>query len=367
MGYYPKKLNNKKGRQWKLQFVDYTKTPPKTDDISDNLGNHGFSETMTLEEAQQRAKILNKDAEIKRRAAAKIKINTRLEEEKIQLAVSFPDESDFLKWMSEQYRSVTSKNNKFDSHWHCTKKIIAELKLKPTEYSDNKAKIYRWFQDNKLSISYLQKVLRLLNLYAQFYSKKYKTYYEQVPMPKGYNRSDIEDSYFEANPEGNTAKELTPILLEQSESKLRTDLYNWLYLSMWLGLRPSEVDALKNPLSYKIETQNDVTVIWVYQSKLKSISRDKRWKPIPLIEKEQLKVLEIIKSNDFKKPYPKSIKLAFGDGYNLYSGRKGFEAVMRDRGQKLEDVSQWLGHRSIERTWRNYVNKGVVRFTKKPA
>jgi len=48
----------------------------------------------------------------------------------------------------------------------------------------------------------------------------------------------------------------------------------------------------------------------------------------------------------------------------LYAGRKGFQDLMLNRGQRLEDISMWMGHQSIEMTWTKYRNRKRVSFTK---
>lgn len=365
MGYYVKPLSGNKKRTWKLQIQSEAGGDRKITDIPiDQLGDHQFHLKMTLEEAQAKSRDLNRLKEIHRHAERKVSIKKRMEKEAIQSAVSFPDETEFLSWLRDNQRFASIKENKTDSHWHNAKKIIATIGLKPTDYADKKQAIYRWFATNSLSISYLQKVLRLINLYGRFYSRKYKVYFEEVEMPTGYARSDIEDAFFEKNPDGRAAKPMTPELLESKRSKFKPEHWNWVYLSTWLGLRPGEVDSLTVAKNYRLEIVSGKSVVWVYQSKLTGIPRADRWKPIPLIESEQKRVLALLESKDFKKPLVKTMAMHFGEGFALYSGRKGFESIMRDRGYSLENIAQWLGHQSIETTWKKYVNKKNVRWDK---
>ena len=137
----------------------------------------------------------------------------------------------------------------------------------------------------------------------------------------------------------------------------------WIYLSVWLGLRPKEVDQLLREAMSRIETLPCGTqAVWVYQTKLTSIPHDRRWKPIPLIFKEQKCIARLITKREFERPLGKTIKRYFGERTTLYGGRKGFTDLMLGRGQRLEDISQWLGHRSIERTWRNYKDQRILHF-----
>jgi hypothetical protein len=41
-------------------------------------------------------------------------------------------------------------------------------------------------------------------------------------------------------------------------------------------------------------------------------------------------------------------------GIDLYEGRKGFSDLMLSRGQALENISIWMGHSPLDRTWRSF-------------
>jgi hypothetical protein len=325
---------------------------------------HGFSTELSFEEAQKRASDLNAQAEVKRYAAKKADAAERVREEAKAFEAFVTDEEEFLKYAEANLRFASIKSNKFQSHWHRTKAMIAELKLTPPEFEDNARKIYRYFADRAHAIGYCQKLLRCLNLYGKFYAKRYKVYVAEVPYPSGYDKSDIEDAYFEANPDGGESKPLSPALLAKLKD-LPEEQYNWMHLSMWLGLRPNEVDLLKKSGQIKWETVEGVTVLWVMQDKLKKLPRPKRWKLIPFVEPEQADLKALIESGKFERPLVKNIAARIGDGYTLYAGRKGFEDLMMTRGHAFDHVSQWLGHQSLNRTWNNYVDRTKVRFKKR--
>ncbi len=67
--------------------------------------------------------------------------------------------------------------------------------------------------------------------------------------------------------------------------------------------------------------------------------------------------LRIIQSGNFKRPIAKTMRQYFGYGTNLYGGRKGFSDLMLSKGQSLHNISIWMGHSSLERTWRSYKNR----------
>lgn len=82
-----------------------------------------------------------------------------------------------------------------------------------------------------------------------------------------------------------------------------------------------------------------------------------RWKPIPLLFEEQRFGLKIIEAKSFKRPLVKTIKKHFGDRHDCYGGRKGFVDLMLSKGHTLENISIWMGHATLGRTWRSYKNK----------
>jgi hypothetical protein len=41
----------------------------------------------------------------------------------------------------------------------------------------------------------------------------------------------------------------------------------------------------------------------------------------------------------------------------LYGGRKGFTDLMLSKGNTIENISIWMGHSTLDRTWRSYKQK----------
>ncbi len=79
-----------------------------------------------------------------------------------------------------------------------------------------------------------------------------------------------------------------------------------------------------------------------------------------------MEALKIIQSGEFKKPLNKTLKRLFEiDGIGAYSPRKGFTDLFLSRNYQLEDIATFLGHSSIETTWRHYKNKFAYRLPEK--
>ena len=172
-------------------------------------------------------------------------------------------------------------------------------------------------------------------------------------------------AYFEkCGRNGNTQSDpITPKQLQKARTHLKIEHYNWLYLSVWLGLRPQEVDQLKDERLVRLQSSVDgKPILWVYQTKLVSVPPRYRWKLIPIVFEEQEMALEIIKSGNFHRPWVKTIRKHFSKHTTLYGGRKGFTDLMLAHHQDFIHISQWMGHSSIERTWKNYKSRRVTHY-----
>jgi hypothetical protein len=365
MGYSVKPVKSKR-RTWRLllekasfatgrRVRDYATIPEK------DYALHGFSVGMTLDEAKEKAAVANRVKDEIRHAERKLAISKRLEKESDALAYFVPDETAFKDWCDEEHRIEFT--GKIESHWKCAKRIIAGLALQPHEYYEKRRRIYRWFEAESYSLAYLKKVIRFLNLYGERFAYVGKSYFKAVPAPDGRDKQDIHNAYRKAGGGKTKSKPLTPALLTAAQSALREDLYNWLYLSLWLGLRPEEVDNLKDERFHRYETDaNGVLVLVVYQTKLeRSVDEESRWKFIPLLYPEQAHFPELIKSKNFSRPLVKTIRSHIGEGYSTYAGRKGFESLMTGFGQPILFISWMLGHQKLEMT-QNYTDRTKARY-----
>ena len=164
----------------------------------------------------------------------------------------------------------------------------------------------------------------------------------------------IEVYYNKAEKGRDASKPLVPEILYSSMGKMKTEQFNWLYLSVWLGLRPQEVDNLKNKELWNIEETCNPKILWVFQTKIVSLPHEDRWKPIPILFHEQEFAVRIIKAQKFQRPLVKTIHHYLGEGIDLYGGRKGFVDLMLSKGHALENISVWMGHSTLERTWKSY-------------
>jgi hypothetical protein len=210
----------------------------------------------------------------------------------------------------------------------------------------------------------MKKILLITNLWGNFLSRRLGQSFMRIPLPRGAEKARLLDAYFEKCGRALRQSEpLTPKKLSNAKSHLKNEQYNWLYLSVWLGLRPQEVDQLKDERLVRLQRDMSGTpILWVYQSKLASVPPRYRWKLIPLVFKEQEKALKIIRSKLFQRPLIKTVKRLFGAHTTLYGERKGFTDLMLSLKQDFIHISQWMGHSSIERTWKNYKSRCITHW-----
>ncbi|RZJ50618.1 MAG: hypothetical protein EOO19_02755 [Chryseobacterium sp.] len=331
----------------------------------------GFSVRMTVAQARERASQINAQNTLEanriKNAAARVFRFELVESAFLPESVVAEFERQIV---GESLCSETHKR-KMMSHWKRLRDLILELQLPVEEYVENKNRIYAWFVREDISLEYASKLIGLLNRWCKLNCKREGKFYDPVPAPKGHSRQKIADNYFAAETYRGESNPLTPALLDQTRSSLTEEQYNWLYISIWFGLRPQEINSLrvKNTRNWKIEYDRRlaVRVLSVDQPKLTSIEMKKRMKQIPCWTEEQIQALKMIESGKFKAPSYKQMRKLFENRITLYGGRKNFVSLMLDRDQGIEDISAWLGHQSIEMTWSKYRDKMRVSYKKKSA
>lgn len=336
--------------QWFKDGKREQKTVPK-----DAYSNFGLSPTNTLEEARARVSNLNKKKSIDAHKAAGA---ARRAEFEASVSAVFMDPTQAAEFKRRLIDSSFSKSDKkLISHWHTIQKVITELQLEPHEFADEGNRILKLFRSRRYSPDYIQKLIRVLNLFGSFVCKGQGRHYEPIQKPRGHVRESLADAY--QSKEGSRAggsKPLTPKLLTDKKSEFTVPgQYEWVFVSFWFGLRPIEVTSK----DWKVEVEPDGTqILWVYQSKLTSVPKDRRWKLIPILYEEQKQALAFLQLGSVKRPLCKTIVSIFGKGFGLYAGRKGFADEMEKvRKHSIVHVSTWLGHATLDRTMKNYRNR----------
>lgn len=353
-----------KGRkQWRLIQETYSGGKRTQKQVPrDALQAFGLTPDMTLEQARARARTLNQSNKLEREKQveqARRAVRAATVESvylPADLAAAFTEHLDQESFGGDEHKL------RLQSHWRYIQTMIAELEIHPKDFHKNSNRVYRYLIDDEVSIDYAGKLIRVLNLWGMFVSERRQEYFRPIALPRGLVRERIADNH---NAEGvrRASAPLTPAALESARQQLTVvGNYEWLYVSVWLGLRPEEVDALLDRTTWKTIAVDGVPVLQVYQSKLVKVPKSKRWKSIPLITKQQRRALELIESGVLKRPLYRTMSTVFGEGVTLYGGRKGFVRLMKDHGQSLNNISQWLGHKSVNRTKMSYEEFDDVRF-----
>lgn len=332
------------------------------------LADLGFSDNMTPAQARAHAKKLNALDKVKRKEQReKVRASERLYDLSIVEGSLIPEElsSLFVSYMQENWFGGSYNLRKQVFHWKKAQKILTRVNLQPHEYFKRKNELYNEFKRLKCSKSYVEKLLRVVNMWGEFYAEQTKTFFKKVPNPCGIVLENIKNA---SKASGKGADPMTPEILTGMRGKLPPGQWEYLRACLWFGLRPSELDDIMADRKQYMQTyiQDGTRIVGVYQSKLVSVSKEQRWKYIPVLHPEQQQALLDINKGNLSKPLVKTVRKASTSPGNLglYSGRKGFTDLMLSLEQDLEDISQWMGHASIDRTWKHYKNKRRVHFNK---
>lgn len=374
MGYFIRALPWKKSLpKWKVQFVSYkkedikkspAKKPKKEWDVDrDRWRSLGFHNLMNLEEARVRVRQLNAQRHLKEQEK-RIQLR-KLEEEQYAkridsvLPIEFVAEFEqrFLRTRDSETARGLRKKSRAYVLWKAAQKLIYEMQIDPSDWLYSAHEIYDYFHRRKLSLRYSLAILKFVNLWGFFISKKLARPFHPVPIPRGYERQRLLDSFYEKDRRkvAVASKEIEPERLDEIREKTNQPNFNWIYLSVWFGLRPQEDDNLHNASLWRLETlETGRKILWVFQTKIIALPPEDRWKPIPIIFEQQEFALRIIESGVFKRPLTKTIRKHFGQGTTLYGGRRGFVDLMLSKRQALENISIWMGHSTLDRTWRSY-------------
>jgi hypothetical protein len=326
----------------------------------------GFSPAMTFEEAKARASQLNKLDKLKQIEARRNRIHDRLHAERLSQEVFFPVAE------REQFEKTKLKLDKPKTlvYWRFACRLMAEIGLQPKDWFDSKELFYKAIIARQMSGTYVRAVLPMINEWGMFIARKHGTAFLPIPYPRGGWLKDIKEAYRKKKVRRGNRKSapLTPELLESKRSKLTEAEYRWLKRTVWLGLRAVEADLLNKPSgpdTWWLDTHEDgvTPVIWVYQTKLYGQDDDNRLKAIPCFLPEQKNVLEEI-GLPAKRPIQKKRRDVFGEAITLHGGRKNFSALMKKYNQDFQNVSVWLGHCDVTRTYADYFDKKAVTFKK---
>jgi len=327
----------------------------------------GFYSTMTFEQARARGKQLNASKKLEKEAAARIVSNDKIKEELAIESAYLPHHlvDEYLEKLRKDFYGTSEEflRSKALSYWRISARVIREVAIDPKDWEEERRTFYKYFMDNAFALSTVQKVISELNKWGKFQARKSNTFFENLSKPRGRDMALIVDAYESSGKKSKESAPLFPNHLLRKEDSFKADQFNWLFVSLWFGLRPAEVDKLteENKGTYwKLSELHGRLVLHIFQTKLNSIRREKRWKLIPCLFQEQVEAVEMIKTGELRRPLGKTMQRKLGEEYTCYAGRKGFESLMREKGVPIEYTSAWLGHQNVDRTWKSYRDRMKV-------
>lgn len=380
MGYYIRSLKNKKtSPKWKVQYISYkkrdqkktskAKIPKRAWDIPKDRWRYlGFHASMNIEEAKVRAKQLNTQVHLKLQEERLKKIREKENSLHLRYQAMLPPE--FVEEFEELFiykkghlseKARKQKSRRKATAWKAAKRMISTLQIEPSKWFYHDHDFYEYFRQKQYSLGYINSIIALANLWGHFISRKLANPFFPIKKPRGHDRARLIDAYYQK--EKSTKKPSRAITVEhlaKISKSINALNFNWIFVSVWLGLRPQEIDNLQDESMWKIEIlPTKRKVLWIFQTKIVALPPEDRWKPIPLLFEEQLFAFKIIEGKNFKRPLNKTLHKHMGKEYGLYGGRKGFVDLMLSKGQSMENISIWMGHSTLNRTWRSYKRRGV--------
>lgn len=318
----------------------------------------GINPAWTLEEVKARIKNLNGRGKIDRLKAVAAARRAEFDASVSSIFVDPVQADQFTERLL--YSTFAKDDSKMIYRWTTVQRLVKELQLEPHEFGTQENKILHYMRDQRFSPDYVAKLIRILNLWGDFVCEAQDRRFKPIKVPRGHAMESIREAYL-TKPKNRAggAKPFTDELLKSKQSLFTVPgQFEWLLISLWFGLRPSEINK-----NFKVTVEPDGTeVLWIYQTKLTTLRKEDRWKLIPVLFEEQKRAISYFKLGSYKKPLLKKVKEVFGPRYGLYSGRKGFTDLMLSRGRSLENISAWLGHSSIDLTWKHYRNKKRVQY-----
>lgn len=269
----------------------------------------GFYKEMTLEAAKQRAKQINIQSKIE--ANRITSIAKRVEEDKLADSAYLPNNIvlSFESYLDSLYEDNPERLNNIIKQWSILKKMINHLKLDPKDFSNSQSQFYLYFRQKKWGLDYIKKLTWLINLWGLHYSKQFHQYYEPLQSLSLTQKEKINDAREDLTDIKRAADPLIYLQLINSKNKF-TDSnlekqYNWLFIALWFGLRPKELDSILKDKHYKIEFSKELScnVLHIYQSKLITKPKNERWKIIPAFLNEQKQALQLLINKEAKEKF----------------------------------------------------------------
>jgi integrase len=295
----------------------------------------GFRKEWGLDAARQWGRHLTLSDEDKRRTAARLAINKRLEQEAEGLNLRLPQP--FWGEFCHVWEGRLTDPGRARKQLAAAGRLLVQVTLPPEAWGDNPQVFYRLCEKQGFSMDWTRRLIKVINEFGARLGKAKNTHFSPIAIPRGRFRDRILNSQ-------KRSTKSAPIRPDQGKT-LRPDHYAWLQMTIWFGLRPGEV----KPELWEVKELRGHKCLCVEQPKLGG-----KVKVIPLLFPEQIKALALAETNGVTQPAVKTLKKHLGESFRRYGGRKAFVRLMKDKGRKLNEISAWMGHTDINTTRQEY-------------
>lgn len=362
-----RKVTNKQqdSRKWKAQWETYPEGKRRATMIKPkDYVRYDLAETMTYEEARAIADHYNAKERKTRDEAKRQSILEKVAKMDKAIVLYLPHAFSevFLKEKLASIRDERAKK-RYQTLWRAVRKTVEELEMDTYDWARRRKEIFIFFSEKHWSPAYVKKIIFVMNQWGEFLSDKQGKIYRNIKSPKGGDRELISDAYYETLKASKDSEPLTVDDLAKAKQTMKPEQWKWIYVSLWFGLRPEEVSGLHRVtpdagrMAHEIRFEGTQKIVWFYQWKKRTMPKPKRWKRVPVLFPEQEIAIGFIQENQLEEPLPKTLKGHLKKRLHLYGGRKGFQDLMTSHGREFFEIMDWLGHESIERTWRDYKNR----------
>lgn len=298
----------------------------------------GLRPGMDYGQAKKTVSAINHDEKQRRWDEKREAIRRRLEKEDREVVLVLPQ--DLCDQFDEELEDE-SDPKQAKIRWRAAKRLVKSAQLPPPgQWHRRRKRIYRGCAQMAWGLDYVKKVLEVMNKFGELWADATGEAYRKVPGPRGADRAAIEDAWIQRNPKDKASEGLTLDDLKTLKGALKEKQFNWVYVSFWLALRPGEVDLQR--------FQKIPGGVQIYQPKVR------QWKELPFEFEEQKEAVDLWQEG-VERPLAKTLSNALKKNCKLYAGRKGFPVYAWEQGKDFVEVASWMGHASIERTYRDYM------------
>jgi integrase len=360
--FYVSKL---KSGNWRVMEEIYKDGVPKQVTVP-KFAYHslGIDSASSVEEVRARVKQINKEKALEKEkmvAAAR-----RVAKIGFYNDVFF--QAELVDAFTERVRTSCTGSDKhlarLYSHFKFIQDMVLELKILPRDYQDEADRIYTYLKTRETSLDYSKKLIDMLNMWGKFVAKSQGSFFDPLKKPARKWRIAIAKAQrAKVKSVRRQSERLTLDMMVKMKFKLDPLHYNWIFCSLWLGLRPHELDQLAGTrLEIMNKRGSDVRLLAVNQTKIEGEEEGSGYKYIPLLYDEQKEAVELIQTNKVKRPSVNGLRDASNADIDTYCGRRGFVDLMQDCGQDRADASLWMGHRDLKTTMDHYKDPTNVPF-----